>query len=264
MQQSFKKAPFKGAFFVYLFVTYAFFLENLWADSCHTHAINEFANVDTVFDGDTFRLQDGRKVRLVGIDTPEMGWENNPPEPLAKQAKARLLKLIGESKRIGLVFDHDLYDKYDRLLAHVYNEKGRNMSAAMLNQGLATQMLIPPNLKFIDCYKVEEQYAREKSYGLWQLPAYQAKAVQAWDGKTGRYQFLVGMVTKIKRTPRGYRLSLDSKLSIHIPASDITYFNAMDIGSLLGKRLKVRGKVFRSKQGLSMLLRHPYAMEQVN
>src|SRR3989304_3808831 len=56
------------------------------AASCAPDRIDEYAKVKQVFDGDTIQLTDGRKLRLVGINSPELGKEDRPPEPYADQA----------------------------------------------------------------------------------------------------------------------------------------------------------------------------------
>ena len=42
------------------------------------------------FDGDTLALEDGRSVRLLGINTPETGRDGEPSEPFAEDARALL------------------------------------------------------------------------------------------------------------------------------------------------------------------------------
>ena len=73
--------------------------------------------VDTVFDGDTLRLVDGDKVRLIGINTPERGGKGRPAQPLAMEATASLKALIGPERRIFLRDGQDSRDRYGRRLA---------------------------------------------------------------------------------------------------------------------------------------------------
>lgn len=60
--------------------------------------------VRQVLDGDTVRLSDGRSVRLIGINAPELGRKGRPSEPYAEAARQRLQALIKASDgRVGLV-----------------------------------------------------------------------------------------------------------------------------------------------------------------
>lgn len=90
-----------------------------------------------VIDGDTAVLDSGEKVRYLGIDTPEQG------EPFYDEAKARN-KAIAEGRPVRLeVCKESPYDKYGRLLAYVYVD-GKDISATLLREGLARQLVIPP------------------------------------------------------------------------------------------------------------------------
>lgn len=60
--------------------------------------------VRQVVDGDTLRLVDGRSVRLIGINAPEIGRKGRTSEPYAEAARRRLQALVNASDgRIGLV-----------------------------------------------------------------------------------------------------------------------------------------------------------------
>ena len=50
--------------------------------------------VDYIIDGDTFVTEDGDYIRLLGINTPEVGRHGNAGEPFSNQARLKLTKLI--------------------------------------------------------------------------------------------------------------------------------------------------------------------------
>ena len=72
--------------------------------------------VAEVIDGDTFKLQNGTRVRLLGIDTPEKG------ECYYEEARDELKKLIG-NKVVRMDKDISDKDKYDRLLRYIILER---------------------------------------------------------------------------------------------------------------------------------------------
>ncbi len=92
------------------------------------------AVVATVTDGDTVRLADGRRVRLVQIDTPEL----NTGECYSRAARTALLRLVPERSAVGLETDPglDQVDRYGRLLRYL-RRGGANVNLELVRQGAA-------------------------------------------------------------------------------------------------------------------------------
>jgi micrococcal nuclease len=119
----------------------------------------ESGRVQKVFDGDTVLLSDGRKVRYLGINTPEQG------EPFYLEAK-RLNKSLVLGKDVRLEFDKKRKDKYGRILAYVY--VGRQMvNARLIEDGLAHAFFIPPNQKHNALLLRLQASAKERKAGIW-------------------------------------------------------------------------------------------------
>ena len=76
--------------------------------------------VTKVIDGDTIQIENGQKVRYIGIDTPELKGN----ECYAKQAREKNKELV-EGKQVKLQKDISETDKYGRLLRYVYTEQGK-------------------------------------------------------------------------------------------------------------------------------------------
>ena len=92
------------------------------------------AKVRFIPDGDTIILNDGRRVRLVGIDAPETVKKDKPAQLCAAEAKAALAELVnGRELRIR-AFGHD---RYGRILGLVVLPDGRVANEALLLEGLA-------------------------------------------------------------------------------------------------------------------------------
>jgi endonuclease YncB( thermonuclease family) len=83
-----------------------------------------------VVDGDTIRLANGRYVRLIGIDTPEVG------RPYYGAAKRNLDHLVGARIRLVNPASVDDRDHYGRLLRYVHSN-GRDTGLAQLRKGYA-------------------------------------------------------------------------------------------------------------------------------
>ena len=150
--------------------------------ACTSCAKTDYANVlvTRVFDGDTIQLADGEKVRLLGIDTPEM-YESDKLfrdaqrtgediETIVARGREsyKFTKELVEGKGVKLEFDLEKRDKYGRLLAHVFIPMDEVfLNAEILKQGYAEVMVIPPNLKYADYFQGLYQEARENKRGLW-------------------------------------------------------------------------------------------------
>lgn len=137
--------------------------------------------VKRAVDGDTLELEDGARVRLIGIDTPEMHESRKlyrdaqrakedaaTIQKLGRQAYEFTKKLV-EGKRVSLEFDVERQDRYGRLLAYVYlKDDGTFVNAEIVKQGYASLLTIPPDVKYADLFLTLYREARENRRGLWQ------------------------------------------------------------------------------------------------
>ncbi|MBF3305298.1 thermonuclease family protein, partial [Pseudomonas aeruginosa] len=64
------------------------------AEACRPTGALQNVEVARVVDGDTVRLRDGRSVRLIGINAPELAHNGRTTEPFAEAAKQRLQALV--------------------------------------------------------------------------------------------------------------------------------------------------------------------------
>lgn len=125
----------------------------------------EMALAVRVPDGDGLVLADGRRVRYIGIDAPEMTTWEGPPEPFARQAKAANHQWV-VGQRVRLVRDVSQVDRYGRLLRFVY--VGETLvNAEMLKAGLARALSIEPDTGKSLEFQALEWEARLKGKGLW-------------------------------------------------------------------------------------------------
>jgi micrococcal nuclease len=115
--------------------------------------------VSHVVDGDTIELADGRKVRYLGINTPERG------QPFYEEAKDFNASLV-DGKEVRLEFDVDTIDIYGRTLAHVF-VGSTHVNLELIRQGYANVYTVPPNVKYNDDLLAAERIARERQRGLW-------------------------------------------------------------------------------------------------
>lgn len=128
----------------------------------------EWAVVMRVIDGDTIELENGEKLRYIGINTPESVDPRRKVECFGKEASAFNTNLV-EGKRIRLERDVSDLDKYGRLLRFVYLEDGAFVNEMLLREGYAHASPYPPDLSKKESLRAAEADARENQRGLWNI-----------------------------------------------------------------------------------------------
>lgn len=125
---------------------------------------NEVYRVISVIDGDTFKIADTTRVRLMGIDSPEKG------ECYYQEAKQALSDLI-LNKQVKLEKDITDQDYYGRLLRYaILQVKGGDnilINDYLVSNGLALATSIPPDKHYRELLQAGQEEARRNKLGLW-------------------------------------------------------------------------------------------------
>jgi len=115
---------------------------------------------DYAVDGDTFRTTTGERIRILGIDAPELG------RPWADVAGAYLDDLV-HGKNISLKIQSSKpLDTYGRTLAICKMYKG-DIAELMLSAGLARLMVFEDDIYDPTSYELAEAMAKERRIGIW-------------------------------------------------------------------------------------------------
>jgi len=236
-----KKASLAGAFFVS-----AIWLSGAQA-FCPTPGGLTPVAVQRVVDGDTLRLSDGRNVRMIGLNTPELGKQGRSDEPFAVAARKRLEALVAASDgRVGLVPGKESKDHYGRTLAHVYGADGANLEAQMLAEGLGFQVAVAPNVDLVACQQAAERNARQAGLGVWR----QSPVLKAEQISTSGFAVLSGRVSKVQRNRGGVWIELQDSVVLRVAPNLLARFDVNSLESLKGKQIEARGWVLdRSRRG---------------
>ncbi|MGD8925447.1 MAG: thermonuclease family protein [Thioalkalispiraceae bacterium] len=249
-----KKAPFIGAFF---FVA----ILSARADSnCSAQRYDEIVTLEKVYDGDTIKLTDGRKIRFIAINTPELSHDGRPEQPYALEAKLVTQQLFASSRTVKLKFGKDKKDRYKRTLAHVFTADGRNVSAELIKRGLGFAIVVPPNTWNTNCYFGLEQQARQALRGIWSDSYYRSKNPLKLQRANTGFQIIEGSVTGIGRSKKSIWLDMGDRFSIRINRKKLVYFKNLPIADLKGKRIRARGWIAFYNHKLRMSLNHPAMM----
>ena len=222
------------------------------------------AKVYKVFDGDTISIRGGEKVRLLGIDTPEIG------EPFSAEAK-RFTRDLVQYQMVRLEFDVRERDTYSRLLAFVYVETDDGwvmVNAELVRAGLAKLLFIPPNGRYRNYFEQILHEAMVRHQGMWgkfsdvlTLQQIEADPV-TYVTEVVSVRFLVSQVAATESDVTLY--AAGSRFSFHavIPCDSFTAFTEADLGSwndYAGKTVIITGTLECKdvRKGLSITLTWP-------
>jgi endonuclease YncB( thermonuclease family) len=170
------------------------------------------AKLKYVIDGDTIVLQNNKRVRLLGINTPEIAHKKYKPksedELFGLESKLELKKLL-ENKNIYLFVDNEKRDKYGRLLAWVFDSKKKLVVENIIGKGLGFWEPNYRHNRFIECLKKVEEKSRKAKLGIWGEKYY--RAINANSIHKKGFQLVKGVLERGKITKKYIWLVFQSK-----------------------------------------------------
>lgn len=246
------------------FVSAVYFSPVAFSQNCNSHTLSpaEPGVVKWVYDGDTLLLNDKRKIRIIGIDTPEIRHHQQAAQAYGAKAREALRELLKEQDyQILLRFGKEKYDRYQRLLAHVFLPDGTNLSNWLLENGFARTLAIPPNIELANCYKLAEQRAQTNTLRIWRLKNHQLKSALSLPSRIKGYVRLKGSVKKVLHYKKSIIIELDSNpkrpIQIKVKKRNLRYFKNLDPDRLWGRKIEISGWL-KNKHGKRRLyLNHP-------
>lgn len=230
------------------------------AADCAADRIDAHAQVTKVYDGDTVRLRGGERLRLIGLDTPELGRDGGDDQPLAAAARDALRRRLADPT-LQLRYDSERRDAHGRGLAHAFFKDGGSVSAWLLEQGLATLLIVPPDVWNAECYAAAEHRARAARRGLWALPAYRPVAATELTPPARGYRVVTGRVLRVDAAPEALWLRLEGRFAVRIDNDDLGYFAGVPLRELVRREVAVRGRIYPVDDELHLKLRHPANLE---
>jgi micrococcal nuclease len=121
--------------------------------------------VRSVIDGDTIDVASVGRVRLLGIDAPEIGYGSDSSAPFGWEARERLTQLVLR-RWVRLEQEGATLDIYNRHLAYVITEDGVCVNAAMVRDGLARVSARQPLTRLPELQRAEAD-AQAFRRGMW-------------------------------------------------------------------------------------------------
>ncbi|MDB6142785.1 MAG: nuclease [Pseudomonas sp.] len=229
----------------------AFFMSAIWLSAANAlcpapQSAPQFT-VQRVIDGDTLRLNDGRSIRMIGLNAPETGKKGRSAEPFADAAKRRLQSLVDENGgKVGVIVGEEPQDHYGRTLANLYGQHGANLEAQLLVEGLGYQVAIAPNVALLDCQQAAEQTARQARLALWKASPVQPVGQISASG----FAIVSGVITDVQRNGGGLWIELQGALVLRVAPELVSQFDVSRLKRLKGRPIEARGWVIdRSRRG---------------
>ena len=135
---------------------------------CGQAMAEQWITVRWVDDGDTIVLADGRRIRYIGINAPEIAHQeyHQKAEPLGYEA-LRFNKILVHKKRVRLEFGSEKHDRYDRVLAYVFLPDKRFVNLEMLRNGYAYCLFREQNDRYNPVFLKAQREAMKAGRGIW-------------------------------------------------------------------------------------------------
>lgn len=200
--------------------------------------------VARVTDGDTLVLQDGRRVRLIGINAPELGRSGMPDQPLARAALERVQRLVAHAaSSLTMYPGQQPRDRHGRWLAHL-SAGDASIEQDLVARGLAYHVAIPPNLALVPCLREAELAARGAGLGLWRDDrAMPSDAVVA-----GGYQRVRGRVERVVFADTWWVEFTGGFRAVIYPEHQ-RHWHRRDLAAWRGELVEIRGWVYPGRNG---------------
>ncbi len=149
----------------------------VYSSSNQAYQDKDVTKVIKVIDGDTFTINSGQKIRMIGMNTPEVHHPHKPVECYGKEAMEKTRELI-EGKLVRLEKDTENTDHFGRLLRYVYLKNTSFLSffssspevfinSYLVENGYARFMSIKPNTHFAHQLYLQQKEAKLHHKGLW-------------------------------------------------------------------------------------------------
>ena len=238
--------------------------------ACSAEGELQWTALKKVVDGDTLHLTDGRKVRLIAVNTPELARKHTPAQPLADKARRAVTAFFAADTRVGVQSGRQSQDKHGRQLAHIFRSDGHSLAAYLLSKGLAWHIVVPPNDRYWQCLANNEQLAQQQSLGIWAEAVYALKPAEQLTVSDTGFQRVRGKVRSVSRSRNGWWVQM-GKLALQLRDKDMHYFSGINPDDWQGQWLTVRGWIIDRSQSKSvqqkgyapfmLTLRHPLMLK---
>lgn len=220
----------------------------------------DYGTVTAVYDGDTLKVRfptgKEEKIRMIGVDAPEIGTEDDQTRLKALFSKRFAFKFLYK-KKVKIEYDWEKRDKYGRLLAYIWTKDGTFFNEFVIQQGFASAYT---RFKYKSEYKKRflkaEESAKKRGNGLWKkepFPLICHHETSEYLGQLISYEFQGHRIQD-----KGNLLLLTSKHNDFGVTVYKKYLHLFpDLKSLLGKKILISGLLEDYQGQLQIMLFSP-------
>ena len=212
-----------------------------------------------IISGDSFILEDGRRIRLTGMDAPRMAIGDAVAQPLSATAKHLLHDLIAEQE---LSFVAASPDRFGRLRAHVLvGSEKKWLQGEMLKRGMGRVRIWSDDDNRITKMLAIEEQSRNKKTGIWARGFYAIRTPQTVTSSRGSFQIVEGEIVDAASTRKMNYLNFGADWRNDFTAQATKKIArkfakaGINLSGLSGARVRVRGLI-KSSNGPSLWLNH--------
>ena len=220
-----------------------------------------------VVDGDTLFLDDGVKVRLVGIQAPKLplGRRNFKAWHLGEESQ-KALEALTLGRVVKLSYGGRRMNRYGRALAHLHRDDGVWIQQRLLRLGLARVCSFRDNRAVVPAMLAAEATARRARLGIWGNPWYRIWRQEDLHPGLDGFFLIEGTVLKTAKIRGRVYLNFGKDwrqgFTISISPRDRRIFDkaGFDHTHWPGRRVRVRGWL-KHYNGPSIEASHPEQIE---
>ncbi|MBL1430866.1 MAG: thermonuclease family protein [Robiginitomaculum sp.] len=212
-----------------------------------------------IISGDSFILEDGRRIRLTGMDAPRMAIGDAVAQPLSATAKQLLHDLIAGQE---LSFVAASPDRFGRVRAHVLIGRDQKwLQGEMLERGMGRVRIWSDDDNRITKMLAIEEQARHQKTGIWARGFYAIRTPQTITSARGSFQIVEGEIVDAASTRKMNYLNFGADWRTDFTAQATKKIArkfskaGINLSGLSGARVRVRGLI-KSSNGPSLWLNH--------
>jgi endonuclease YncB( thermonuclease family) len=217
-----------------------------------------------VLDGDTIevRLVNGKtcKVRLIGIDSPEMDDERETVLFFAHMAKRFAFYHLYD-KDVRLTYDWERTDDYSRTLAYVFREDGTLFNEIIIKEGFAHAFTKYPYREDMRTrFRKAEKEARRLNKGLWRKKPWPSIQIAEAHSHLGRIVTVEFTCRDVAEEGRYFYLRSEGDFEVFIPKPPP--LPAAELRSLVGRSITITGYIeeFKGRVQIALTVRSQFIL----
>ena len=169
------------------------------------------ALVDQAITGDTVRLEGGKELRYISLESYSPESKLDLSREYGIQAQTFNQSLVG-GKKVWIEWGPKIRDKHNRLLGYVFTEDGKFVNEEIVKAGLAKVRVLVPNTRYADELRKTEWAARRGKKGIWEKEPDDPHALKQVIGEKNTKIYYYPYSTELERIPEAQLVYFSSRV----------------------------------------------------